>query len=125
MGMARFVFVAETDREALAIANRAYPVWYRSFNHLFRLHGTTPGLGERPPTFDALIAYGTGIAGSPATVARVLAQQIAESGTNYLVGQFAFGDLSLEETLRSVKLFAADVMPACIAAAGTAAQVAG
>ena len=34
-----------------------------------------------------------------------------EAGANYFVGQFAFGDLALEETLRSVGLFAAEVMP--------------
>ena len=37
MGMARFVVVADTDREALAIARRAYLMWHKSFNHLFRL----------------------------------------------------------------------------------------
>jgi hypothetical protein len=39
-----------------------------------------------------------------------LEQQLAESGANYLVGQFAFGDLSLIETLRSVELFKKHVM---------------
>lgn len=116
-GMARFVVVADTDREALAIANRAYPVWYRSFNYLHRLHNASPQLGERPATFDAVIDSGTGIAGSPGTVATTLARQIAESGTNYLVCQMAFGDLSLDEMLRSVALFRDGVMPACVAAA--------
>ncbi|HVG51826.1 MAG TPA: LLM class flavin-dependent oxidoreductase [Xanthobacteraceae bacterium] len=125
MGMARFVFVADTDREALSIANRAYPVWYRSFNYLHRMHGSAPQLGERPPTFDALIEYGTGIAGSPATVAKVLSQQIAESGTNYLVCQMAFGDLTFDEMLRSVKLFAESVMPVCVAAAKTPVKMTG
>ena len=44
--------------------------------------------------------------------ARLLAPQLAESGSNYLVGQFAFGDLTLDEMLNSVALFARDVMPA-------------
>lgn len=117
MGMVRFVVVAKTDGAALAIARRAYPVWHRSFNHLYRMHGTTPGLGERPPTFDGVMELGTGIAGSPATVAEVLARQLQESGANYLVGQFAFGDLTLDEMLQSVELFAAKVMPACRASA--------
>jgi alkanesulfonate monooxygenase SsuD/methylene tetrahydromethanopterin reductase-like flavin-dependent oxidoreductase (luciferase family) len=116
MGMARFVVVAATDAEALAIANRAYQMWYRSFNYLHRLHNSAPQLGERPPTFDALIAQGTGIAGSPKKVGDFLAQQIARSGANYLVCQFAFGDLTLEEMLRSVALFADKVAPMCQAA---------
>ena len=40
-----------------------------------------------------------------------LESQIVESGANYLIGQFAFGDLSLEESLRSVELFGEHVMP--------------
>jgi alkanesulfonate monooxygenase SsuD/methylene tetrahydromethanopterin reductase-like flavin-dependent oxidoreductase (luciferase family) len=114
LGAARFVVVADTDEAALAIANRAYPMWFRSFNHLFWKHNTTPGvLGERPPTFDGHIAKGTGIAGSPSTVANVLARQVVDTGANYLVCQFAFGDVTLRELLRSVDLFAAHVIPAC------------
>src|SRR5262245_44526294 len=122
LGAARFVVVAETDDAALAIARRAYQMWYRSFNHLFWKHDTTPGvLGQRPPTFDGHIEKGTGIAGSPATVARVLARQVGETGTNYLVCQLAFGDLTLRELQHSVDLFAAHVMPACRAAAQVSA----
>jgi hypothetical protein len=36
---------------------------------------------------------------------------LGESAANYLVGQFAFGDLSLDESLRSVNLFAQRIMP--------------
>jgi alkanesulfonate monooxygenase SsuD/methylene tetrahydromethanopterin reductase-like flavin-dependent oxidoreductase (luciferase family) len=113
MGIARFVVVAETDDEARDIANRAYAVWYRSFNHLYRRHNTSPMLGERPPSFDGIIESGTGIAGSARTVTTVLADQVAQAGANYLVGQFAFGDLSLAEMGRSIELFARHVMPAC------------
>ena len=54
---------------------------------------------------------GQGIAGAPATVAALLRRQIAITGSNYLVGQFVFGDLSLDEALRSIALFAHAVMP--------------
>ena len=53
---------------------------------------------------------------APDTVAAFLKPQIADSGTNYLVGQMAFGDLTLGEMLRSVELFGAHVMPALRAA---------
>lgn len=111
MGFVRFVVVAATDEEALAIARRAYPRWLHSFNWLFRRHGRGPMLGERAPDFDTLMARGLGIAGSSQTIANCLSSQIAESGANYFVGQFAFGDLSLAEVTQSVDLFAADVMP--------------
>jgi hypothetical protein len=35
-----------------------------------------------------------------------------EAGTNYFVGQFAFGDLTSTEVLRTIELFAREVMPA-------------
>jgi hypothetical protein len=58
-----------------------------------------------------VVERGQGIAGSPATVAKFLSSQLHETGCNYVVGQFAFGDLSLQECLQSVGLFVRDVMP--------------
>jgi len=110
MGLGRFIVVAESDAAALAIARRAYPKWHASFTHLHRLHGRQ-NTHPRPPTFDALAAVGQGIAGSPAAVLAFLREELAATGSNYCVGQFAFGDLALEETLRSIELFAREVMP--------------
>ena len=73
MGMVRFIVVAERDATALAAARRAYPIWLRSFNYLFRMHGNSPLTGERPPDFDALAARGLGVAGTPETVLACLA----------------------------------------------------
>ena len=39
LGLGRFIVVAETDAEALALARRAYPIWHHSFTYLFRLRG--------------------------------------------------------------------------------------
>jgi alkanesulfonate monooxygenase SsuD/methylene tetrahydromethanopterin reductase-like flavin-dependent oxidoreductase (luciferase family) len=111
MGLGRFIVVAETDAEALAIARRAYPRWHDSFTHLRRRHNRVNS-HPRPPTFDELTAVGQGVAGSPTTVTEFLRKQIAETGSNYVVGQFAFGDVALDEALRSIELFARHVMPA-------------
>ena len=110
LGISRFVVVAESDHEALRAARRAYPIWHRSFYHLFQLYGGGPA-HPRPADFDAMMEAGQGIAGSPPTVAAFLRSQLGESDSNYLVGQFAFGDLSLSESLHSVELFAKHVMP--------------
>ena len=110
MGMVRLIVVADSDAEALAIARRAYPKWYTSFTHLHRLHNR-PTLHPRPPDFDGLAKVGQGVAGSPRTVTAFLRAQHAATGSNYCVGQFAFGDLSLAETQRSIALFAREVMP--------------
>jgi len=112
LGLARFVIMGETDEEALTIARRAYPLWHRHFHHLFRKHGTVPHMGERPPHFDQIKDGGRGIAGSPATVTRMIKEQMEEAGTNYFVAQFAFGDLTFAEVSRTVELFVRDVMPA-------------
>jgi alkanesulfonate monooxygenase SsuD/methylene tetrahydromethanopterin reductase-like flavin-dependent oxidoreductase (luciferase family) len=110
MGLGRFIVVAPTDAEALAVARRAYPRWHASFTHLRRKHNRI-NAHPRPPSFDELAAVGQGVAGAPETVTAALARQIAATGSNYLVGQFVFGDLSLAEATRSIELFAREVMP--------------
>jgi alkanesulfonate monooxygenase SsuD/methylene tetrahydromethanopterin reductase-like flavin-dependent oxidoreductase (luciferase family) len=110
LGLGRFIVVAPTDDEALMLARRAYLVWHASFTHLFRRHGRSQA-HPRPSTFDLLVERGQGIAGSSATVAAFLSSQLEETGCNYLVGQFAFGDLTRAECLRSIALFAEHVMP--------------
>jgi alkanesulfonate monooxygenase SsuD/methylene tetrahydromethanopterin reductase-like flavin-dependent oxidoreductase (luciferase family) len=110
MGLGRFVVVAENDTQALAIARRAYPRWHDCFTHLRRKTNRI-NAHPRPPTFDELAEVGQGIAGAPDKVIAELKRQIAETGTNYLVGQFVFGDLTLAEALSSIELFAKHVMP--------------
>ena len=109
-GIGRFILVADNDHEALRTARRAYPVWHRSFNHLFRIYGGAPVHG-RPPDFDGAMQSGQAIAGDPNSVARIVRDHVEEAGANYFVSQFAFGDLSWEETSRSIELFAKNVMP--------------
>lgn len=110
-GIGRFVTVAETDEAARAIAERAYPVWHQSFNHLFTLRGSTPR-HQRPDSYQGLEAKGMGIAGSPETVIEFLRDQLQTSTASYMVSQFAYGDQSDEEMTRTVDLFTSEVMPA-------------
>jgi alkanesulfonate monooxygenase SsuD/methylene tetrahydromethanopterin reductase-like flavin-dependent oxidoreductase (luciferase family) len=110
MGLGRFIVVAPTDAEAVAIARRAYPVWEKNFSFLRNLRNRT-SIHPRPPTYDELEKVGQGIAGSPGTVTAFLREQLVYTGSNYLVGQYAFGDLTQAETLRSLELFKNEVMP--------------
>ena len=110
-GLGRMLVVADTDAEALRLAERAYPVWNASFNHLFKVYDRMPS-HPRPPQFSAIRADGRGFCGSPRTVTEIIRQQMAEAGADYFVGQFAFGDLTLAETLRSIELFTHQAMPA-------------
>jgi alkanesulfonate monooxygenase SsuD/methylene tetrahydromethanopterin reductase-like flavin-dependent oxidoreductase (luciferase family) len=112
MGMVRFIVVADSDAEAMNIARRAYLRWRASFVYLSEMNGRQMQSPLRADSFDTLIAQGQAIAGAPETVRAFLAAQIEECGVNYVVGQFCFGDLALDEMLHSVELFSAHVIPA-------------
>jgi len=104
-------YYGQDPAEACAIARRAYPVWHRHFYFLFSLRGGKPA-HPRPAEFDKMMEIGQAVAGTPDTVLAFLQSQVNDSAANYLVGQFAFGDLSFAESLRSVELFTRAVMPA-------------
>jgi alkanesulfonate monooxygenase SsuD/methylene tetrahydromethanopterin reductase-like flavin-dependent oxidoreductase (luciferase family) len=112
MGFTRHAVVADDDATALALARRGYKRWFASFIKLWREAGNEPAFLPYVEDFDEIRRRGQLIAGSPKTVRETLAAQIAEAGINYPLVRFAFGDLTLEESLRSVELFAAEVMPA-------------
>ena len=120
IGTTRHVVVADTDREAADIARRAYRRWYASFIYLWNMHGKRPRFANYTDDFDTMQKSGLAIAGSPDTVREALAAQAAEAGVNYVLCRFAFGDLSLAESLRSVELFAGRVKPALEAGAAPA-----
>ena len=111
IGLCRFFVLADTDETALALAERAYTRWNLSFNFLFKLKDVVPAFGKRPGYAEAL-ADGRLVAGRPETVARIMREQLEGTPYNYLIGQFAFGDLTLAQTQHSVQLFADHVMPA-------------
>lgn len=118
IGVSRHVVVAHTDREAKAMARRAYEKWVTRFDQLWRDNGTSvrqafpPIAALYPETWDEVEAVGNGIAGSPETVRRYVIEEAERTTMSYLVSWFAFGDLSLSEVTRSVELFSQHVMPA-------------
>jgi alkanesulfonate monooxygenase SsuD/methylene tetrahydromethanopterin reductase-like flavin-dependent oxidoreductase (luciferase family) len=110
MGIGRFVFVANDRGVALSSARRAYRRWHESFVYLSKLMGWRHR-HPRPAQFDEIAADGRAFAGTPEDAVKYVEEQMAGTGANYFVGQFAFGDLTQEETLRSIALFAEQVMP--------------
>jgi len=111
IGVNRYIVVAETDEQALDLGRNAWPVFYDNFIKLWRKHGTEPVNAKLPPDFDALLASGHAVAGSPATVTAKLSRQIEEGGINYLIGSFMFGNFPHTEVVKSVRLFVDEVMP--------------
>jgi len=121
-GMNRYMVLAETEDAALQIARRAYRRWWSSFMSLWLKHNTAPTNVSYPPEIDGQIADGRAIATTPAKALDILRGQLAESGANYLVGRFAFGDLSLSESTRSLELFQRHVMPGLRESVAVAAE---
>jgi alkanesulfonate monooxygenase SsuD/methylene tetrahydromethanopterin reductase-like flavin-dependent oxidoreductase (luciferase family) len=123
MGVARHLVVADSDEAALAIARRAYPRWRGNFRWLFAQHGAEPRIATLyPPTFDELADIDNAVAGSPRTVRDFIAAEIEATGSNYFVSWLAFGDMTLQESLRSLELFTREVMPAFASMPADAAQ---
>jgi alkanesulfonate monooxygenase SsuD/methylene tetrahydromethanopterin reductase-like flavin-dependent oxidoreductase (luciferase family) len=123
--LVRNVHVAPTDEEALADAEPALthtlilfknasmppdlallPDSYAFHREAFR------ALDEPPESFADVIDAGLVLCGSPATVKEQLAAQVRDLGLRQVGLWFAFGRLPHERVMRSLELFAREVMPA-------------
>lgn len=113
LGLSRHVVVAETDRQAQAIAQRAYPHWRENLAYLWHLHDAPIAKLEEtyPPDWKSAEKLGMVVAGSPDTVREYVADHTEAAGVNYFCGWFAFGDMSGPEAMHSSELFASEVMP--------------
>jgi alkanesulfonate monooxygenase SsuD/methylene tetrahydromethanopterin reductase-like flavin-dependent oxidoreductase (luciferase family) len=111
-GMNRYMVLAGDEDKALDIGRRAYRRWWSNFMTLWHKHNRAPMGVSYPPEIDGQMADGRAIVGTPAKAIDLLREQLAVSGANYLCCRFAFGDLSLSESLRSLELFQRHVMPA-------------
>ena len=65
-----------------------------------------------PDEFESLEGMSMGVAGSPETVRRYVADTVEKTGITYFVADMAFGSLPYEAASHSVQLFAKEVMPA-------------
>jgi alkanesulfonate monooxygenase SsuD/methylene tetrahydromethanopterin reductase-like flavin-dependent oxidoreductase (luciferase family) len=112
LGLSRAIVIAETAEEARAVAQRSWKVHAESFLKLWRRHGAAPINIRMSEDFAEAEAAGAAFAGTPAMVRDALLAQVRETGCNYVVSRFAFGDQSFAEMHRSAALFAREVMPA-------------
>jgi alkanesulfonate monooxygenase SsuD/methylene tetrahydromethanopterin reductase-like flavin-dependent oxidoreductase (luciferase family) len=119
LGALRQIFVADTDDEALAIAQAAHKSWYRSITKLWHDHNdhTVDGIFA----WEGAVQHETILFGSPARVRAQVARLVEESGCNYVIGAFAWGTLSHKQALHSLQLFTQEVMPAFSASNAPAA----
>jgi alkanesulfonate monooxygenase SsuD/methylene tetrahydromethanopterin reductase-like flavin-dependent oxidoreductase (luciferase family) len=110
-GVVRAMFIAETDAEAERIARPAYKQWFDALAWLWVQRGDYPPIALSAD-YDKARAMGTFVVGSPESVRRELVAQAEKVGFDYLVLQLAFGSLGHENEMRSLQLFAKEVMPA-------------
>lgn len=61
-------------------------------------------------TYDDLADWGSAF-GDPETVAQRILTYARQGGTNHWMAEMRFGGLGHEQTMRSMKLFAGEVMP--------------
>jgi alkanesulfonate monooxygenase SsuD/methylene tetrahydromethanopterin reductase-like flavin-dependent oxidoreductase (luciferase family) len=114
-GFSMHVHVAETDELAIEQARPAYDRFVHNYTYRMIQRGQPERYTNRT-NLDRQLEAGRVLVGSPSTVRKQLAAYLSRSGANYFVGCFAFGSLPLEQLLRSVDLFAKEVMPARVAA---------
>jgi len=108
--LSSLIHVAATDSKALEQARTGQAKWFDNFTRRYFERGDDKYASA--PSFDDLIAGGKIIVGSPSKVREQLGEYLERTGANYFAGAFAFGDLTREQILTSVDLFAREVMPA-------------
>jgi alkanesulfonate monooxygenase SsuD/methylene tetrahydromethanopterin reductase-like flavin-dependent oxidoreductase (luciferase family) len=111
VGAVRAMFIADSDREAERIARPAFKQWFDALAWLWIRRGDFPPIAVSPD-YDEARRSGTLVVGSPDTVRRELLEQARVVGFDYLVLQLAFGSLGHANEMRSLALFADEVMPA-------------
>ncbi|MFM9967577.1 MAG: LLM class flavin-dependent oxidoreductase [Burkholderiales bacterium] len=116
MAVSTQVHVAESDAKAYEQARIAYMQFNENYTRRYLEIGQASHVAGRP-SFEQYVEQGRVLCGSPDKVRRSLARVLDLTDANHFIGVFTFGDLPLDQTKRSVELFAREVMPAFSGAA--------
>lgn len=107
VGVARNLYVGDSDEKALERGRFGSKGFYESLVYLWqRYHSTHFTLDEVMRSSESTLFTGT-----PATVRARIEQDLEISGADYFLARFAYGDLTHEESVRSLELFTSEVMP--------------
>jgi alkanesulfonate monooxygenase SsuD/methylene tetrahydromethanopterin reductase-like flavin-dependent oxidoreductase (luciferase family) len=110
MGILRHVVLAETDAAAIRTAERAYRLWLNHMELLWTRHGTKLPLAPAPeigPLLEARVAF----AGTITAFKSFLDDQISSTGANYFVCDVAFGNITPEKSMRTIRLLGDKIIP--------------
>jgi alkanesulfonate monooxygenase SsuD/methylene tetrahydromethanopterin reductase-like flavin-dependent oxidoreductase (luciferase family) len=130
IGVSRHIVVADTDADARRIAHPAHDHIYANQTFLRREAARVATMKGNPAygapatagDFDANLAEGSSIVGSPETVRNAIRSQIDALGINYLICYLMFGTMTLADAMHSLELFTNEVMPAFTTTAAAAAH---
>lgn len=110
-GINRRAVVADTDAEALRIAEPAFKMWHANLTKLARENAGGPvDAIHEIASLKKSMEEGVFIVGSPDTVRREVEKQIKAMNCNFMGIAFHFGTLKIAEVKRSLKLFADEVI---------------
>ena len=107
VGLTRFVFLSEDEQRAKERGALAAHQFHESLVYLWKKYNATAvSLDEVKRAAESTL-----LTGKPGTVRARIEQEIKETGANYYVPRFAFGNLTHEESVRSLELFTSEVAP--------------
>jgi alkanesulfonate monooxygenase SsuD/methylene tetrahydromethanopterin reductase-like flavin-dependent oxidoreductase (luciferase family) len=124
IGSSRHIVVADTDAEAERIARTAWPVYQDNFSKrgmdgpgpetrpdgsLLPVPPGGPGTREGRDFDRARRSEGV-LVGSPETIADYIQRYAEESGANYFVAAFQWGNITHAQALHSLELFATEIV---------------
>jgi len=103
--------ISHDEKEAIDFGVAAYETWKGHLHYLTRRHGRPDAIPLDPFAEGSVMRL---IAGTPQQVTEKLKEVIRQSGVNYLLCVFSFGSLPPAMAMRSLELFAREVMPGII-----------
>lgn len=109
-GLMRQVYIAESHEEAMREAKAAHALHTEAFLYLWSVFGEAHEHAYLKD-WDGQLASGGLMVGTPSEIQEQVEQQLTVTGANYFVCNFAFGDLTDEQVMRSTEAFATEVMP--------------
>jgi len=108
----RQLVVAETPEEARKIAKPAHELHHEKIMWLQNRNVMTINYTQNIVAgFDDAVKAGSVIVGTPDTVRADIEQQVKAIGINHMNFSMFFGNMTLDQALRSQRLFAQEVMP--------------
>ena len=113
IGAQAHIYLDATAEVAVERARAAFGAYHQNLTRLWRqydvpIEGIDPTFGGN---FDVAVAVNALLAGSPETAVEHIRGVVADTGIEYLTFAFGWGDLTHDEIMRSMRLFAEEVMP--------------